>query len=280
MPDPVLNQKNLPEVQSCLLDITKEIKRVCNENHIRYFLYRGTLLGAVRHQGFIPWDDDMDIALLREDYERFRQIAPTALGSQFCFQDWHNTPGYAHPFGKVRMRGTRYMEAKCHPLEENGFYVDVYPLDNVPKSDKVHERLVRKQLHLYRTLLMKCHCTPWMEGSRIVWKKRIAYLIYQVVALCFTQSKLVYRYENASMRHGMNSWVYEQSGLKRHYIFHLDHFENPAVYLFSGELFSGPADADSFLQYLYNDYKKLPDKKHRENRHQIIELDFGKEGIS
>lgn len=280
MPNPVLNQKNLPKVQRNLLEIVKEIKRVCEENQIRYFLYRGTLLGAVRHQNFIPWDDDMDIAMLRDDYEQFRQIAPKALGAAFCFQDWHNTPGYPHPFGKVRMRGTRYVEAKCHPLEENGFYVDVYPLDYVPKSDKVHERLIRKQLHLYRTMLMICRCTPWIEGSRIIWKKRIAYLAYQAAALFSTQEKLVLRYENLSMRHRANNWVYEQSGLKQHYVFCMHHFENPAVYLFAGELFSGPEDADYFLHYLYNDYRKLPDPGHRENRHQIIELDFGEAGTS
>ena len=270
-----LTTEKLPNVQRCLLQIAKEIKRVCDENHIRYFLYRGSLLGAVRHQGFIPWDDDMDIAMLREDYEQFRQIAPKALGEDYCFQDWHNTPGYAHPFGKVRMRGTRYVEAKCRPLDENGIYVDVYPLDFVPRDNKVHDRLIRKQLHLYRIMLMKCRCTPWREGSQIIWKKRAAYLLYQAAALFFTQKRLVFLYENASMRHGENAWVYEQSGLKQHYVFSMYHFENLATYLFEGELFNGPADADFFLRYLYDDYRKLPDPNHRENRHQIIDLDFG-----
>ena len=75
-----MDRETLRKVQLTLLDIAKEIKRVCEENDIRYFLYRGTFLGAVRHQGFIPWDDDMDFAMLREDYDIFCRIAPEKLG--------------------------------------------------------------------------------------------------------------------------------------------------------------------------------------------------------
>ena len=124
-----MEREVLLKVQPILLDMVKEISRVCEENGIRYFLYRGTFLGAVRHRGFIPWDDDMDVAMPRKDYEKFCRIAPEKLGNQYCFQNWHTDDAYAHPFGKVRKRGTVYVEAKCHRLPENGFYVDIYPLD-------------------------------------------------------------------------------------------------------------------------------------------------------
>ena len=75
-----MEREVLEKVQPILLEIALEIRRVCEENGIRYFMYRGTFLGAVRHRGFIPWDDDMDFAMLREDYEKFRRIAPRALG--------------------------------------------------------------------------------------------------------------------------------------------------------------------------------------------------------
>ena len=88
-----MEQNVLRKVQLTELEIAKEIKRVCEENGIRYFLYRGTFLGAVRHQGFIPWDDDMDIAMLREDYDRFRAIAPEKLDKRDCFQEGRTAPG-------------------------------------------------------------------------------------------------------------------------------------------------------------------------------------------
>ena len=75
-----MEREVLQKVQPILLDMLREIHRVCTEHQIPYVLYRGTFLGAVRHQGFIPWDDDMDVAMLREDYDRFCRIAPEALG--------------------------------------------------------------------------------------------------------------------------------------------------------------------------------------------------------
>ena len=119
-----MEQEVLRKVQPILLEMLKEIRRVCDENGIRYFLYRGTFLGAVRHKGFIPWDDDMDVAMLRSDYEKFCEIAPQKLSDEYCFQNWHTDRDYAHPFGKVRKRGTVYVEAKCRRLPENGFYID------------------------------------------------------------------------------------------------------------------------------------------------------------
>ena len=79
-----MEQELLRRVQLTLLEIAVEIKRVCEENDIRYFLSDGTLLGAVRHQGFIPGDDDMDMGILREDYEKFCRIAPKALNPEYC----------------------------------------------------------------------------------------------------------------------------------------------------------------------------------------------------
>ena len=87
----------LVKVQKIQLEMAKDVKRICDENGIRYFLYRGTFLGAVRHKGVIPWDDDMDFGMLREDYEKFCAIANEKLDSQYCFQNWHTDDNYALP---------------------------------------------------------------------------------------------------------------------------------------------------------------------------------------
>lgn len=269
-----MEQEILQQVQPVLLEIAREIKRVCEENNIRYFMYRGTFLGAVRHQGFIPWDDDMDFAMLREDYEKFRKIAPEKMNPQYCFQDWHTDPGYAHPFGKVRKRGTRYVEAKCRPLAENGFYVDIYPLDFAPEDPAQRAKLARQQLHLYRVKLMKSKYTPWKEGDRVILKKRIGYLLYQTIALFVSQKTLIRTYERISQVPAGDT-LYEQSALPRAYYFEKGWCETLSQYPFDGETFPGPADYDSFLGSLYGNYMELPPEGQRENRHQIMELDFG-----
>lgn len=270
-----MEQDVLRKVQLTELEIAKEIKRVCEENGIRYFLYRGTFLGSVRHKGFIPWDDDMDFAMLREDYDRFREIWQEKMDPKYCFQDWHTDPGYAHPFGKVRKRGTLFVEAKCRQLEENGIYVDIYPLDYAPEGEEDKKKLAFKLLQLYRLKLMKSGYTPWKEESRIIWKKRIGYLLYQTVALFFSQEKLIDIYERTIRALPKSGTVYEQSALPIAYYFPVSWCVSLRDYPYEDTGFPGPEDYDSFLTSLYGAYMELPPVGKRENRHQIMKLDFG-----
>lgn len=269
-----MEQELLQKVQPILFDMLREVARVCDENDIPYFLYRGTFLGAVRHKGFIPWDDDMDIAMLREDYEKFCRIAPEKLGKDYCFQNWHTDLGYAHPFGKVRKRNTVYIEAKCAPLAENGFYIDIYPLDAAPEKEEDRKSLHRKLLHLYRMKLMKCGYTPWREEDQIIWKKRIGYLLYQTAALFFSQKKLVDTYEKLISRYTDGDIWYEQSALPRNYYFKKQWCRELAEYPFGNAVFMGPKDYDAFLTSLYGNYMELPPEGQRENRHQIMKIQF------
>ncbi len=269
-----MTNSELKRVQQTQLEMAREVRRVCQENGIPYFLYRGTFLGAVRHQGVIPWDDDMDFAMLRPDYDRFRAIANEKFGPDYLFQDWHTDPNYAHPFGKVRKRGTRFVEAKCKPLQENGIYVDIYPLDFAPEGEGERKKLAFFLLQLYRMKLMKSGYTPWREGSRIIWKKRIGYLLYQTAALLFSQKKLIEIYERTIRSHPGSGTVYEQSALPIAYYFPAKWCRELADYPYDGEVFPGPKDYDGFLSSLYGNYMELPPEGKRENRHQIMELKF------
>lgn len=270
-----MERETLARVQPVLLEMLEEIDRVCRENRIRYFLYRGTLLGAVRHQGFIPWDDDLDVAMLREDYEVFRRIAPEKLDSRYCFQDWHTDPAYAVPFGKLRKRNTVYLEAKGKRLSENGFYVDVYPLDYAPEDPWQRKSLARELLNGFRLKLMKSGYTPWKEGERTVWKKRLGYLCYQGAALAFSQKRLIEKFDALAASVGETGTVYEQSAMPKTFYFEKKWFEGTVEYSFCGKRFPGPKAADPVLTVLYGDYMELPPEDRRENRHQILELDFG-----
>ena len=270
-----MEQDILRKVQRIQLEMAKEVKRVCDENGIRYFLYRGTFLGAVRHRGFIPWDDDMDIGMLRPDYEAFRRIAPEKLGPEYCFQDWHTDENYALPFGKVRKRGTVFVEAKCARLPENGIYIDIYPLDCAPEGERERRALAQKLLHLFRLKLMKSGYTPWMEGDRVIWKKRIGYLLYQAAALFVSQKALVRKYDALVASVPESGTLYEQSALPIAYYFDADWCEETAEYPFEDTVFAGPKQYDAFLSSLYGDYMCLPPEDKRENRHQIQQLDLG-----
>ncbi len=265
----------LKKVQALELEIAKDVKRVCEENGINYFLYRGTFLGAVRHKGVIPWDDDMDFGMLREDYEKFRRIAPEKLGKDYCFQDWHTDENYALPFGKVRKRGTLFVEAKSSRLRENGVYVDIYPLDFAPAGERERKKLALRLLHLFRVKLMKSRYTPWMEEDRIRWKKRIGYLAYQALALFTTNRALIRRYEALVSSVQPGDTLYEQSALPIAYYYDRTWFRELVRYPYEDTTFLGPKNYDACLSCLYGDYMELPPAGKRENRHQIQLLDLG-----
>ena len=103
---------DLTKVHQANLAILKAIDSICREEGIQYMLDAGTLLGAVRHKGFIPWDDDADVALLRAEYEKFRTACEKELDhSRFYFQDHRNTQGYRWGYGKLRRKGTLFLRA-------------------------------------------------------------------------------------------------------------------------------------------------------------------------
>lgn len=266
----------LRRVQLTQLEIAREIKRVCEENDIRFFLLGGTYLGAVRHQGFIPWDDDMDLGMLRGEYEKFCRIAPEKLGPDYCLQTWYTEPNYGLPFGKVMKRGTVYLESKkSRRLQENGIYVDIFPFDSVPQDLQQRQKLAKHLLRLYRLRLMKCGYKPWMEEDKVLWHKRLGYLFYQLQALFCGKQALARDYDALAEAQPDTDTVSEQSGMAQPLYVRRAWCEDLVNYTFEGEQFPAPRAYDEFLTIYYGDYMQLPPEDQRENRHQIVQVDFG-----
>ena len=274
----IMEKELLRKVQLTQFEIAKEIRRVCEENDIRYFLSDGTFLGAVRHQGFIPWDDDMDMGMLRADYEKFCRIAPEKLGKDYVFQNWYTDPNYGLPFGKGMKRGTIYIESKkTRRLQENGFYVDIFPFDYVPEDEAAQRNLALRLRKLYRIQLMKCGYQPWMENDRIQWKKRLGYLYYQLLALGKSQQTLAKEFDALATSYPETGTVCEQvADIRPDFFYPTRIFREFGTYRFEGEDFCGVKDYDGYLTKLYGDYMQLPPEDKRENRHQIVQVDFGK----
>lgn len=269
-----MEREQLKKVQGVLLDILKEVRRVCDENGIRYFLCCGTFLGAVRHQGFIPWDDDLDIGMLREDYERFCAVAPGALGEGFCLQSWYTDENYGLPFAKVRMKNTLYQEAKRSRYKENGFFIDIFPFDYAPEDAMERQAYMRKLNTLFRLKLMKAGARPWIERDRINWKKRLGYGVYQLWALLRNSESLSREYDALAASRTDGSLVCRQRGLTWLDCFDARLYRELASYPFEGEFFPGPGDFDAVLRVQFGDYMVLPPENEREDRHQIVRVEF------
>ena len=153
-----MDEDVLHGLQRVELEILLEIDRVCREHGIKYFLDSGTMLGAARHGGFIPWDDDIDISMLRDDYDRFLEVAQDSLGEKYFVQTRKTDPKATNSFAKVRKNGTTCIEYSAKlDGSHTGIWVDIFPFDTVlnteenKKRKKKQWRLAHKMLNLRMT---------------------------------------------------------------------------------------------------------------------------------
>lgn len=185
-----LTQEQLRRVQLVELDILLELDRICRKHQIHYFLCGGTLLGAVRHKGFIPWDDDVDVGFPRADYERFCQIfAREADSDKYFLQTWKSDPHYFWNYGKIRRLGTEYVRAgQEHMKYKTGISIDVFPYDYLP-IDEALRKEIRAKLH-------KIPRGIWgqyrYEAPKELWKEKAMKPLIRQARLCTLCRKAAY----------------------------------------------------------------------------------------
>lgn len=272
----MLEGNELRKLQMCELLIADEIKRVCEKNNIRYFIVAGTLLGAVRHGGFIPWDDDMDFGMLREDYDRFVEVCQKELSPDYVLQTWDTDENYPFSFGKLRLNNTHIMESFSSPSNSHdGIFVDIFPFDNAP--DNYNERKKQeRRYYLYKRVL-------WIKkgyGQNIKEESMIKHIKYNVSKrLC---SPVPYR----KVKNQFDKIIRKYNGYKTNRVvfdapysyekncIDIQWAKDLNVYEFEGHSYPGIRDYDAYLSHLYGDYMTLPpeDKRHS---HDIVKVDFG-----
>lgn len=268
-------QEDLRKAQLLMLRILKEVHRVCEENNIKYFLSDGTLIGAVRHNGFIPWDDDLDIGMLREEYEKFCKIAPEKLGKEFFFQTEETDPGYGLQFGKVMLQGTTWIENGARYTKRNfsGIYIDVFPYDKICKNK------IKQKFHYlkYRFIIGLIYIKQnYIFSEKLTLSLKIKHGIklffsgfFQIDTLLKLRKKNCCRYEEYKnnflvTKYGGNFYK-NQNKLESFVKLELHQFEDDKFYI--------PKDYDTVLKNLYGDYMTLPPVEMRQT-HGVVEYSF------
>lgn len=270
-----MDSSTLRKVQLVQLEIAEEIARVCDLNNIKYFLTDGTLLGSIRHKGFIPWDDDLDIGMLRCEYEKFLTIAPSCLNKKYKLVEWKSDSNYPHPMGKIIKRGTVYKESKRRDLGEQGIWVDVFPYDDV--LGNITQRTF--QLKLLRALIRaKCRYSTWHVSDGIIISKYLKNIPFRIVSKFLKKEWLIKKYESVSRMDEEKkcNYVYENgTDDYKEWIFKKEYLSELVIGKFENHDFYIPKKYNEYLTTAYGDYMVLPPKEQRENRHLIKEIDFG-----
>jgi lipopolysaccharide cholinephosphotransferase len=263
---------DLRDLQLVELSILREFVRVCEAHELRYYLAYGTLLGAVRHRGFIPWDDDIDVTMPRDDYNRFAKICASDLRPGFEWQSYATEEHYPHWFGKVIKTDTVFRQELTERLSfRQSVYIDVFPLDGL--ADRPWEALGQ------RVLFRICRLRLGVDVKRTPVK----HLLVQVVRVLPRRSAISL-IEAMSRRFPIGTsrrWICVGGpyGHRRQSV-QSRWFGMGAVQAFHDLRVVGPAAWDEYLTHLYGDYMVPPPPLLRMTDHLVTELQLEPESVA
>ncbi len=254
-----LDDDKLETLQAALLELLIEFDRICRKHGIEYTLSGGTLLGAVRHGGFIPWDDDADVSMKRVEYDKFRKVCKTELDkSRFFFQDNTTDSEYPWGYGRLRRKDSTFVRVgQEHMKMQTGIFLDLFPNDYVPQ--------------FYPFRLFHCFCCfvvrkiLYAESGKVVAKGGFQKIIYTLLAgiprpLAFQWLDKLTRVKKSQYCRALTFPPPKDK-----------HLGTPAQYYeeyedveFKGHLFRAMKQRHSYLKYKYGDYMQLPppEKRH------------------
>lgn len=265
-----MKEINVEELKQIELNMLREIDYICREHDIKYYVIGGTLLGAVRHRGFIPWDDDIDIAMFENDYYRFKD-AITTSSKYLRFDCLENSSNYPYPYGKVCRKDTRIKEMYLKGYECAGVFIDVFRIDgrgNNEQADLLYTKLNKFQECWLSTFSLSD------EVSKNILKNTYR-KIRRILRNRISTRKWAERIDSTSKyikfdlkENEYCSWIHEKP-------FPSDIFQNVTYLEFEDVLVPCPGDYDKFLKIKYGDYMTLPPINERVSNHGFIAYKIG-----
>ena len=268
-----MNSADFKKLQDFQLQIMDELHRICVEQGITYYIIGGTALGAIRHNGFIPWDVDIDIAMARPDYERFAEVCKTELSDRFIYRCFKNTKNYPRPHAMVCIKNTLLYDKNEHlnkGWENYGIYIDIFPLDKAPEDPQekeVHgaeiEKIKKIRYYKYARRFKK-------DFKNMVVKRLVSALMFWV-----NMDKLNVRFDKVSREYEDTDsayWCSMASGYKysKQYM-PAAVYGKPQLVEFSGRKYYAPEMLEDYLTRIYGDYMKLPPEEARQQNMQLFE---------
>jgi lipopolysaccharide cholinephosphotransferase len=258
-------KQNLRACQLKQLEILKVIDGICKRNDIKYWLDGGTILGAVRHGGFIPWDDDIDIAMTLEDERRFEEIAPKELPDWLFLQSPKTESDSKEPIVKVRDLNSLYIEKGDNFQAEykKGIYVDIFPFVPYPDFNPKSLRRIMRGISKSNSILHHYHTYSLRSFAEFFWfggKLGVSLILWKVISSLWPK----HRIGNLPKQNGPGKSHLQTS------VFPLGTIK------FEDMEFSAPHNPDAYLTELYGDYMTIPPEEKRQVHAIYIEPEIWK----
>lgn len=256
-----LSNKEIKQVQ---LDILNQFDEYCKINNLKYSLTFGTLLGAIRHKGYIPWDDDIDVMMPRPDYMKFINSFNGAV-ENIRVVSIYNNKNYPYPYAKVENTKTRLIEFSSIKYEI-GINIDIFPLDGVPSDNKRFSFYFKKIKFLRNILAIKTIKTSssrniYRNSFLILLKIVCAFISYQYIVQRIEKEILKFEYENSEYL--MNPCINSKASFRAH----KEIFEHFCLVNFENKQYLAISEYDKYLTILFGDYMKLPPLDQRASHH-------------
>lgn len=234
-----MKKQTLEKLWQYELKILDEIDRICKKHNITYYLMWGTLIGAIRHKGFIPWDDDIDLCFSMKDYKKFLKVAKKELGDEFFLQTGLTDKYHPVYFSKVRLNNTAFYSKEDTNLKKHhGIFVDLIPLFNYNKKPSVFSKAKKRLGNMFEAAIFAKR-EQKSGGNKLI--------------------KLLPDFISVRMRdfllntHGKQYYTWG-------FFFEKEEFYPPCMVEFAGKLYPAPKEYDKVLTTVYGDYMKLPPK--------------------
>ena len=255
-----MREASLDDRKKYLLEIMDFLHDFCRKNNIQYFIFAGTLLGAARHNGFIPWDDDIDVAMKREDYDRFISLFSEQPNERFRLVDRKNTKGYYLPYAKLSHRATQLFEYVRKPIDL-GINIDLFPLDHLTtdksKALKLYDRI--ESLRLINSLLMT-------KSKSTGFLKAVARKMVRVIP----QKAVLKRIDRLSRQYNgiESSFIGVISAMpKSEQIMEEESFSETILLDFEGRQYFAPIGYEAVLTHNFGNWRELPPPEKRVPHH-------------
>lgn len=278
-----ISPEELEQLKKVYLDIFKDIYTACKKHDINVMLSGGACLGAIRHNGFIPWDDDMDIMLMRNEYEKLPQILLSEFPDKYICTGPNISDHTNISFMRIEKKGTLLKSVYDNPQEHNNIFIDVFPIDNIPDSIivRVFNSVIADTIH-YIALCMKyydhreCPMTTILLSSPIGKKEiKVRLFIGKLFSFLTNYTYLFNILDNFIARHRNKITKYVGVPSSRRYLREI--YPSDTILPVSYHKFEDidaapiPNNSDVYLKTLYGDYMQLPPVEKRE-RHFIVEM--------